>query len=62
MSTTGKTISVVVPAKLNLAQTQNVLASVLKKGGCPNCFSGLRINFENEVERLSVDANTHEVN
>ena len=56
-----KTISVVVPAKLNLVQSQAILASVLKRGGCPTCISGLRINFETEVERFTVDTTTHEL-
>jgi hypothetical protein len=48
MSTTPKkTITVHAPTNMTLQQAQNVLATVLGKGGCPHCYSGLNINFVN---------------
>ncbi|HEX4277081.1 MAG TPA: hypothetical protein VHZ74_17115 [Bryobacteraceae bacterium] len=58
-----KTISVRVPDKLTLEQSQKVLASVLGKMGHPACYSGFNINFQNAVDPalavLRVDANLH---
>lgn len=50
-------VTVRVPERLNLEQSQKILATVLGKSGCPNCYSGLNISFENLVdpaERLMV--------
>jgi hypothetical protein len=35
---------------LNLDQCQKVLAVVLGKTGCPNCYSGFHLSFENAVD------------
>ena len=55
------TVSVHVPEKVNLEVCQKILASVLNKVGCPGCYSGFNINFQNVVnpaERIfSVDKN-----
>jgi hypothetical protein len=45
-----KKITVRVHEPLNLEQSQRVLASVLGKAGCPTCYSGFNISFENAVD------------
>jgi hypothetical protein len=53
-------ITVRVPKGLNLEQSVKVLETVLGKAGCPHCYSGLNISFENAVdpaERLFVVEN-----
>jgi hypothetical protein len=45
-----KTVTVRVPEKLNLEQSQKLLASVLGKAGHPFCLSGMNINFETAVD------------
>ena len=47
---TVKAVTVRVPDKLTLEQSQKVLATVLGKAGHPTCFSGLKIGFENIVD------------
>lgn len=49
MSTANKkTITVHAPANMTLEQAQSALATILGKGGCPHCYSGLNINFVNQ--------------
>jgi hypothetical protein len=59
-----KSVTVHVAGKLNLEACQAVLASVLKKTGHPNCYSGFNISFLNAVDPaesvLSVAAGSHE--
>lgn len=50
MSSATKSLVVRVPAKMNLQQAQQVLATVLGKAGCPNCYSGHKISFENVID------------
>jgi hypothetical protein len=45
-----KSILVRTPGKLNLEQCQKVLATVLGKAGCPHCFSGFKIGFQDLVD------------
>jgi len=45
-----KQVTVRVPEKLSLEQSQKLLASVLGKAGCPTCFSGFKISFESAVD------------
>jgi len=45
-----KLVTVRVPAKLTLDQCQTVLEAVLGRAGCPQCYSGLNISFENAVD------------
>ena len=49
MEANVKKITVRVHESLNLEQSQKVLASVLGKAGCPTCYSGFNISFENAV-------------
>jgi hypothetical protein len=49
-----KTFTVRVPEKLDLKQSQELLASVLAKAGHPTCFSGFKIAFENAVDPQNV--------
>lgn len=49
-----KNVTVHVPEKLNLEQSQKVLATVLGKAGCPNCYSGVNISFESAVDPANV--------
>ena len=49
-----KHITVRVPEKMNLEQSQKLLASVLGKVGCPHCYSGFKITFENAVDPANV--------
>jgi hypothetical protein len=42
-------VTVRVHEPLNLDQCQKVLATVLGKAGCPNCYSGFHLSFENTV-------------
>jgi hypothetical protein len=46
----AKQITVRVPEKLDLKQSQELLAAVLVKAGHPNCFSGFKIAFESAVD------------
>jgi len=59
-------VTVRVPNKLTLDQSQKVLASVLGKVGCPTCLSGVRITFENAVDPanrvLAVDQHSLNIN
>jgi len=54
-----KNVTVHVPDKLNLEQSQKLLAQVLGKVGHPACYSGINISFHNIVAPadrvLSVD-------
>ncbi|HTZ67878.1 MAG TPA: hypothetical protein VMB83_10510 [Roseiarcus sp.] len=50
----AKHVTVRVPEKLNLEQSQKLLVSVLGKAGCPTCFSGFRITFENAVDPANI--------
>jgi len=45
-----KQITVRVPEKLTLEQSQKLLGSVLGRAGCPTCFSGFKISFESAVD------------
>jgi hypothetical protein len=45
-----KNVTVHVPEHINLDQCQKVLATVLGKLGCPGCYSGYNINFQNVVD------------
>ena len=45
-----KRIAVRVHESINLEQSQKILATVLGKAGCPNCYSGFNISFENVVD------------
>jgi len=47
---TVKSVSVRVPDKLTLEQSQKVLATILGKAGHPTCLSGLKISFESIVD------------
>jgi hypothetical protein len=49
-----KTITVRVPEKLSLEQSQKVLGTVLGKLGCGACYSGFNIAFENAVDPANV--------
>jgi hypothetical protein len=49
-----KVVTVRVPEKLTLEQSQKVLGSVLGKVGHPACFSGFKISFENAVDPSNV--------
>jgi hypothetical protein len=49
-----KTVTVRVPEKLTLEQSQKVLVSVLGKLGCGACYSGFNISFENAVDPANV--------
>jgi hypothetical protein len=49
-----KNITVHVRESLNLDQSHKVLASVLGKAGCPNCFSGFKIAFDNAVDPANI--------
>ena len=49
-----KNITVHVRENLNLEQCQKILATVLGKGGCPHCFSGFKISFENAVDPANI--------
>jgi len=50
----AKQVTVRVPEKLNLEQSQKLLASVLGKAGCPTCFSGFKISFETAVDPANI--------
>ncbi len=60
-----KSVTVHVPEKMNLEQSQKLLATVLGKVGHPGCISGFNINFQNAVDPanivLTVDKATHSV-
>jgi hypothetical protein len=60
-----KTATVHVRESLNLDQSHKVLATVLGKLGCPNCFSGFKISFDSAVDPanivLSVEKGSHKV-
>ena len=45
-----KNVTVRVPERLNLEQSQKVLASILNKVGHPACYSGFNISFQNVVD------------
>jgi hypothetical protein len=47
---TVKAVTVHVPEKLTLEQSQKVLATILGKAGHPNCFSGFKIGFQSVVD------------
>lgn len=47
---TVKAVTVRVPDKLTLEQSQKVLATILGKAGHPACFSGFNIGFQNVVD------------
>jgi hypothetical protein len=49
-----KAVTVRVPTDLSLEQSQKVLASVLGKAGHPNCYSGIKISFENAVDPANI--------
>jgi hypothetical protein len=49
-SNAHRSLIVRVPNKMNLEQSQRVLATVLGKAGCPTCYSGLKISFESAVD------------
>jgi len=49
-----KGFTVRVPDKLTLEQSQKVLGVVLGKAGCPHCYSGFKITFENVVDPPNV--------
>jgi hypothetical protein len=44
-----ETVTVRVPQRLNLEQTQKVVANVLGKLGCPGCLSGYDIRFTQAI-------------
>jgi hypothetical protein len=50
----AKQVTVRVPEKLSLEQSQKLLASVLGKTGCPTCFSGFKISFESAVDPANI--------
>lgn len=50
----SKVVTVRVPEKMNLEQCQKILAQVLGKAGCPNCYSGFKISFENAVDPANI--------
>jgi hypothetical protein len=53
MATSSRSKSLVVAVggpHTDLKHAQALLATVLGKGGCPNCYSGFDIHFVNEVE------------
>jgi hypothetical protein len=52
-----KVITVRVPDKLTLEQSQKVLGVVLGKAGCPHCYSGFKISFENAVDPANLVLN-----
>ena len=59
-----KNVTVHVPDKLNLDQSQKLLAQVLGKAGHPTCYSGFNISFQNVVDPALVltvdkDLNVH---
>ncbi len=45
-----KHVTVHVAGEFNLQGCQEVLASVLRKTGHPNCYSGINISFLNAVD------------
>jgi hypothetical protein len=49
-----KQVTVRVSDKMNLEQSQKLLAAVLGKVGHPNCVSGFKISFENAVDPANV--------
>jgi hypothetical protein len=49
-----KTVTVRVPEKLTLEQSQKILGTVLGRLGCGACYSGLNISFENAVDPANV--------
>jgi hypothetical protein len=57
-----KVVTVRVPEKLTLEQCQKVLVAVLGKAGCPHCFSGLNISFENAVDPANILLNVEKGN
>ncbi len=57
----AKGVSVRVPDGLNLDQCKAVLAAVLGKAGHPNCFSGIKIGFDNSIDYLTVKPGSTEV-
>jgi len=46
----AQNVTVHVPDKMNLEQSQKLLAQVLGKVGHPGCYSGININFKNIVD------------
>jgi hypothetical protein len=65
MEANMKRIAVRVHESINLEQSQKILATVLGKAGCPNCYSGFNISFENAVNPadivLNVEKGSHRV-
>lgn len=55
-TTSAKKFVVATGGRTSLKQAQNLLAQVLGKGGCPNCYSGIDIHFVNEVEFFAHNA------
>ena len=49
-----KGYTVRVPDKLTVEQPQKILATILGKAGCPACYSGIKITFENVVDPPNV--------
>jgi hypothetical protein len=49
-----KQVTVRVPDKMNLEQSQKLLAAVLGKVGHPHCYSGFKITFESAVDPANV--------
>lgn len=45
-----KHITVVVQKRTNLEQAQKILVSAFLHAGCPQCYSGFKITFENAVD------------
>jgi hypothetical protein len=48
--TVTKHITVIVRKRTTLEQAQKILVSALGHGGCPQCYSGLKITFEDAVD------------
>ena len=49
----SRKISVRLPAKeFTFEESVEILKSVLERGGCPRCYSGVDISFINEVELI----------
>lgn len=45
-----KQITVLVHKRTNLEEAQKILASALGHAGCPHCYSGFRLTFEDAVD------------
>jgi hypothetical protein len=49
----SRKITVRLPAKeFTFDESVEIMRSVLTRGGCPRCYSGLDISFINEVELI----------